>query len=99
MITELAQIAIKADTAEQFEAAVAQAAPLFKRARGCRAMRLERGVEEPLSYLLVVEWETLEDHEIHFRQSADFQEWRRLVGDYFAAPPKVIHTRTALTGF
>lgn len=99
MITELAQIAIKADTAEQFEAAVAQAAPLFQRARGCRAMRLERGIEDPQSYLLVVEWETLEDHEIHFRQSDDFQEWRRLVGNYFAVPPKVIHTRTALTGF
>jgi heme-degrading monooxygenase HmoA len=99
MITELAQIAIKADTGEQFEAAVAAAAPLFKRARGCRAMRLERGIEDPQTYLLVVEWETLEDHEVHFRQSADFQEWRRLVGDYFAAPPKVTHTGTVLTGF
>jgi heme-degrading monooxygenase HmoA len=62
-------------------------------------MRLERGIEHPDTYLLVVEWETLEDHEVHFRQSTDFQEWRRLVGDYFAAPPKVVHTRKALTGF
>jgi heme-degrading monooxygenase HmoA len=99
MITELAEIVVKDGTAQQFEAAVASAAPLFKRARGCRSMRLERGIEHPDTYLLVVEWETLEDHEVHFRQSADFQEWRRLVGDYFAAPPKVVHTRKALTGF
>ena len=31
--------------------------------------------------------------------SEDFQEWRRLVGEYFSAPPKVVHTRKALTGF
>jgi heme-degrading monooxygenase HmoA len=99
MITELAQLTIKTDSGEQFEAAVAMAAPLFQRARGCRSMRLERGIEDPDSYLLVVEWETLEDHEVHFRQSADFQEWRRLVGEYFSVAPKVTHTRKALTGF
>lgn len=99
MITEMAELSIKAGTDQQFEAALALAVPLFQRARGCRSMRVERGIEHPDSYLLVVEWETLEDHEVHFRQSADFQEWRRLVGDYFSVPPKVVHTRTALTGF
>jgi heme-degrading monooxygenase HmoA len=99
MITEIAEIAVKAGTDQQFEAAVMTAAPLFQRARGCRSMRLERGIEQPDTYLLIVEWETLENHEVHFRQSADFQEWRRLVGDFFASPPKVIHTRKALTGF
>ncbi|MES2759309.1 MAG: antibiotic biosynthesis monooxygenase family protein [Pseudomonadota bacterium] len=99
MITEMAEITIKAGTDQQFEAAVAKAAPLFQRARGCRSMRLERGIEHVDTYLLVVEWETLEDHEIHFRQSADFQAWRALVGEFFAVAPKVIHTRTAVTGF
>ncbi len=99
MITEMAELLIKTGSEQQFEAAVALAVPLFQRARGCRSMRVERGIENPGVYLLLVEWETLEDHEVHFRQSADFLEWRRLVGDYFAAPPKVVHTRTALTGF
>lgn len=99
MITEMAEISIKVGTDQQFEAAVASAAPLFQRARGCRSMRLERGIEQPDTYLLVVEWETLEDHEVHFRQSADFQEWRRLMGEFFSVAPKVIHTRKALTGF
>jgi heme-degrading monooxygenase HmoA len=99
MITEMAEILIKAGTDQQFEAAVAEAVPLFRRARGCHSMRLERGIEQPDSYLLVVEWLTLEDHEVHFRQSADFQEWRRLAGPYFSVPPKVVHTRKALAGF
>jgi heme-degrading monooxygenase HmoA len=95
----MAELLIKTGADQQFEAALALAAPLFQRARGCRSMRVERGIENPDAYLLIVEWQTLEDHEVHFRQSADFQEWRALVGGYFAAPPKVVHTRTVLTGF
>lgn len=99
MITEIAEILVKPGTDQQFETGVAAAVPLFQRARGCRSMRLERGIEQPDSYRLVVEWETLEDHEVHFRGSDDFQQWRKLVGDYFAAPPRVIHTKAALGGF
>lgn len=99
MITEFAEILIKAGTNQQFEAGVAQAVPLFQRARGCRAMRLEKGIEHPDAYRLVVEWETLEDHEVHFRGSEDFQSWRKLVGDFFAEAPRVYHTELAVSGF
>jgi heme-degrading monooxygenase HmoA len=99
MITELADIQIKPGTDADFLAAVAKAAPLFQRARGCTAMRVEKRIEQADNYLLVVSWNTLEDHEVHFRQSDDFQEWRRLAGGYFARPPNVTHTEVALTGF
>ena len=99
MITEIAELNIQAGTSADFEAAVAKAVPLFQRAQGCHSMRLERGIEQPDSYRLVVEWATLEDHEVHFRGSADFQAWRGLVGPYFAAAPHVIHTTGVLTGF
>nr|WP_181373051.1 hypothetical protein [Massilia glaciei] len=52
-------------------------------------MKLERGKENAHAYRLVVEWDTLEDHEIHFRGSEDFQAWRALVGGLFAEPPRV----------
>jgi len=29
---------------------------------------------------------------VDFRDSDDFQEWRRLVGSFFANPPVVTHT-------
>ena len=99
MIFEIAEIQIKPDSHAAFEAAVADAVPLFQRARGCRSMRLEHGIEQADVYHLVVGWETLDDHVVHFRGSADFQEWRRLVGAYFLVPPKVEHTQTVLTGF
>ena len=99
MIFEIAEIQIKPDSDAAFEAAVAEAVPLFRRARGCVSMRLEHCLEQADIYHLVVGWETLDDHIVHFRGSADFQEWRRLVGAHFQVPPKVEHMTTVLTGF
>jgi heme-degrading monooxygenase HmoA len=99
MIYEIAEIQIKPDTHAAFEAAVKEAVSLFKRAQGCEAMRLERIIERPDTYHLVIQWTTLENHTVDFRGSEDFQTWRGLVGGYFAQPPKVEHTETVLTGF
>jgi heme-degrading monooxygenase HmoA len=99
MFREVAELKVAAGTEQQFEAGVQQAVPLFKRAKGCHGMRMERSVEEPGSYMLFVEWETVEDHMVHFRESDDFKEWRRLVGGFFSAPPRVFHTTSAVEGF
>ena len=99
MITEIAQIDVKPGMEAEFEKGVAAAAPLFKRAKGCHAMRLERSHEKPQRYRLFVQWAALENHTVDFRQSADFQEWRKLVGHCFAAPPEVEHVREVVKAF
>jgi heme-degrading monooxygenase HmoA len=99
MIFEIAAIEVKAGEEAAFEAAVAKAVPLFRRAKGCLGMDLQRSIEEPSQYRLVVKWETVEDHTVHFRGSEEFQEWRRLAGPHFASAPAVGHTHTVLTGF
>ncbi|MGO8954510.1 MAG: antibiotic biosynthesis monooxygenase family protein [Rhodomicrobium sp.] len=99
MIFEIAEIEVKAGEEAAFEAGVAKAVPLFQRAKGCRGMELQRSVETPSKYRLVVKWETIEDHMVHFRGSEDFQEWRRLAGPHFASAPVVGHTHTVLSGF
>jgi heme-degrading monooxygenase HmoA len=99
MITEIAQIDVKPGMEKQFEDGVAKAAPIFKRAKGCKGMRLARSHEKPQRYRLLVEWETLENHTVDFRQSADFSEWRKLVGDCFAEPPYVEHVAEVVKGF
>jgi heme-degrading monooxygenase HmoA len=91
MITEIAQIEIKPGLEAEFETAVKKAGPLFLRAKGCRGMELQRSIEKPSCYRLVVSWQTLENHTVDFRGSADFQEWRQLVGHCFASPPEVEH--------
>jgi heme-degrading monooxygenase HmoA len=83
----------------EFESGVRKAAPLFKRAKGCSGMTLQRSHEKPQRYRLFVEWGTLENHTVDFRESADFQEWRKLVGHCFAAPPDVEHVTETFKGF
>ena len=99
MIHEIAEITIKPATGAAFEAAVREAVPLFQRATGCLSMRIERTIERPETYRLVIGWATLENHTVDFRGSDDFQAWRGLVGGFFAEPPKVEHTETVVTGF
>jgi heme-degrading monooxygenase HmoA len=99
MILEIAQIDIKPGMEKDFEAGVKAATPLFKRAKGCSAVMLTRSHELPSRYRLFVRWGTLENHTQDFRGSADFQEWRRLVGHCFAAPPQVEHVREVAGGF
>jgi len=99
MVTELADIHIKPGLDAAFLAAVRQAVPLFQRAHGCMSMRLEKRVEEADNYLLIIDWATLDDHNVTFRESADFQAWRALVGGFFARPPTVTHIAPALAGF
>ena len=99
MILEIAQIDVKSGMERQFEAKVAEAMPLFRRAKGCLGMELHRLSELPSRYRLMVQWQTLEDHTVGFRQSDDFQEWRRLVGPCFESAPHVEHTQRVWFGF
>jgi quinol monooxygenase YgiN len=99
MITEIAQIDVKPGAEADFEAGVKKAVPIFQRAKGCHGMELRRSIEEPCRYRLFVTWETVENHNIDFRGSPDFQAWRGLVGHCFAAPPQVEHVRQVVHGF
>ena len=96
MILEIATIDIQPGQEEAFEAGVRQATPLFLRAKGCHGLTLQRVIEQPSRYLLIVRWGTLEDHTVGFRGSPDFQAWRGLVGPFFAAPPSVVHTQAVV---
>lgn len=99
MITEIAVLTIDPANAAAFEAAVAQAAPAFKGAAGCHGMALERVIEDPTRYRLLVQWDTVEHHMVRFRASAAFQTWRGLAGPFFTSPPAVEHTTSVARYF
>jgi len=99
MITEIAQIDVKPGSEADFEAAVAKARAAFGRSRGFHGFELHKSIEKPQRYRLMVKWETLENHTVDFRGSADFQEWRKLVGHCFAAPPDVEHVTETFSAF
>ena len=57
MILEIAQIDVKPGMEAEFETGVKKAAPIFKRAKGCKFMTLQRSHEMPQRYRLFVQWE------------------------------------------
>jgi heme-degrading monooxygenase HmoA len=91
MITEIAHLNIKPGEELQFEKQVAKAKPYFQSAKGFINVSLHRCIEHPNQYELHVQWETLENHMVDFRESDGFAQWRAFVGEHFAAPPVVEH--------
>lgn len=99
MIREVAELTIDTANEAAFLAAVEKAVPIFRAAEGCRAMHLERVIETPGIYRLIVLWDTLAHHTEGFRNSQGFTDWRGLVGGFFITPPKVDHSDVAVAGF
>lgn len=92
MILEIADIRITPGKNAEFEAALRTGVEtVISKAKGCRGYKVNRGVESPDRYVLMVYWETLEHHTVSFRQGPLFAEWRAIVGPFFAAPPTVEH--------
>lgn len=97
MVLEIAQFDIKPGAEAAFEAGVAEGAALFRDAKGCRSFRLERGVEAPGRYRLLIEWDEVDNHLVDFRQSTAAPRWRELISGHFATPPQVDHSTTILS--
>ena len=97
MILEIADIRVQSGQAAEFEAAIRRGVEtVICRAQGFRGYEVRRGIESPDRFVLLIQWETLEDHTVAFRGGPLFAEWRAIVGPYFAAPPAVEHfTRVA----
>ena len=92
MMLELADIRIQTGRQSEFDAAIVQGvAQIISKAKGFRSYKVSKGIESPERYVLMIYWETLENHTVDFRESSAFLEWRALVGSYFAVPPTVEH--------
>jgi heme-degrading monooxygenase HmoA len=92
MILELADIRIHVGHNTAFDEAIQRGLnTVIAKARGFRGFKVNKGIESPERYVLMIFWDTLEDHTVHFRQSPAFAEWRAIVGPFFAVPPIVEH--------
>ncbi|HEU4808151.1 MAG TPA: antibiotic biosynthesis monooxygenase [Homoserinimonas sp.] len=93
MITEHALLPVKPGLEAEFEEAFASARRLIASMPGFRSLTLSRGIESPSSYLLLVTWESVEAHEVGFRGSAEYQEWKRMLHHFYDPFPVVEHYR------
>ena len=92
MILEVAHIRIRpGDQAAFDEAIVRGVTTVISQAKGFRGWKVNKGVESPERYMLMIFWDTLEDHTVAFRGGPLFAQWRAIVGPFFAQPPQVEH--------
>jgi len=94
-ILEVAVLDVKAGEERAFEAAFAKARHIIGSMPGFISLELKRCVEAHNRYLLLVQWRTLEDHTVGFRQSAEYQEWKKLLHHFYDPFPTVEHYVTA----
>ncbi|MGX5716627.1 antibiotic biosynthesis monooxygenase family protein [Arthrobacter sp. MAHUQ-56] len=93
MITEHALLPVIPGQEEHFETAFEQARTIIASMPGFISLSLSRSIESPNTYLLLVEWETVEDHTIGFRGSLEYQRWRHLLHRFYEPFPVVEHYR------
>ena len=91
MILEAAFLQVVTGREAEFEAAFRQASPIIASMKGYLSHELQRCLEVPGKYLLLVRWERLEDHTVGFRQSPQYQEWKRLLHHFYDPFPTVEH--------
>jgi heme-degrading monooxygenase HmoA len=91
VITEHALLDVKPGREDEFLEAMEKATSIIAASPGFRSLRVERGIEQPSQFLLLVEWEALADHTEGFRGSTAYEEWRAALHHFYDPFPVVEH--------
>ncbi|HXW34814.1 MAG TPA: antibiotic biosynthesis monooxygenase [Acidimicrobiales bacterium] len=91
MVLEHAVLEVTPGEEEAFERAFASAKSIIASAKGFRSLSLGRCVERPSRYLLLVQWESLDDHTEGFRGSPLYKDWKNQLHHFYDPFPTVEH--------
>ena len=91
MILEAALLDVRPGEEHLFEDAMVEAKTIITEALGCRSLRVTRCLETKGRYLLLVEWDELEDHTVGFRKSEAYERWRAKLHHFYEPMPTVEH--------
>jgi heme-degrading monooxygenase HmoA len=91
MVLEHALLSVQPGQESDFEAAFAVAKGIIAGMPGFGRLSLSRCLERASTYLLLVEWNHLEDHTVGFRGSPQYQQWRQLLHHFYDPFPLVEH--------
>ena len=91
MIIEIAQLQVRPGRSRIRASVSLRSKKVISSMPGYLGHELQRCVEQDHHYMLLVHWETVEHHEIGFRKSAGYQEWRRLLHHFYDPFPTVLH--------
>jgi heme-degrading monooxygenase HmoA len=96
VITEHALLPVIAGREQEFLVAMERAKTLIAASPGFVSLRVERCLERPNNFLLLVEWRRLEDHTEGFRGSPAYEEWRAALHHFYDPFPLVEHFETVV---
>lgn len=96
MILEVATLDVRPGQEAAFEAAFREAQTIFAGIDGYITHELQRCIENPSRYLLLVTWATLEDHTVRFRGSPQYGDWKALLHHFYDPFPTVEHYHKAI---
>ncbi|MET0421664.1 MAG: antibiotic biosynthesis monooxygenase [Acidimicrobiia bacterium] len=91
MILEHVVLEVRPGREAEFELTFATAKSIISSMPGFRSLVLDRCIEARSRYLLLVEWDRLEDHTEGFRGSPQYEEWRALLHHFYDPFPTVEH--------
>ena len=91
MILEIATLDVKSGEEQDFEESFNQARAIIAQMPGYVSHQLHRCVETTNRYVLLLNWERLEDHTEGFRNSAQYQQWKALLHHFYEPFPTVEH--------
>jgi heme-degrading monooxygenase HmoA len=96
MILEVAILQVKHSQSELFERDFKEAGQYISSIPGYINHSMKKCIEQADKYILLVEWEKLEDHTIGFRQSTAYNNWKQLLHHYYDPFPVVEHYETVI---
>jgi heme-degrading monooxygenase HmoA len=94
MILEVAMLNVRVGSEAAYEAAFARASSIISAMPGYVSHELQRCIEIPNRYVLLVHWVSVEAHTVGFRGSRAYEEWKRLLHHFYDPFPTVHHYRS-----
>ena len=91
MILEVAILEVIPGKEDSFHADFAEAQKIISSMQGYLSHELQRCIEVPSRHILLVRWNTLEDHTEGFRGSEQYQQWKNILHHYYDPFPTVDH--------
>jgi heme-degrading monooxygenase HmoA len=98
MVLEVAILDVKSGLESDFVIAFHKASPIIEGMPGYLGHEIQRSIENPSRFILLVRWSRLEDHTVGFRQSAQYKEWKSLLHHFYDPFPEVEHYETITAG-
>lgn len=89
MVLEIAILNVTEGRQKEFEDAFKEAQKIIRTMPGYISHQLKKSIDLSNRYLLMVKWNSIEDHQKGFRKSPEYQMWKKLLHHFYNPVPKV----------